>query len=199
LAQTPDEWIGVDLGSGAFVRAPGGVVGPDESGSRIVAVEFTLAAPSGPPDPSRPELLEPAADPIVIGTPKPRAVRRFLGRLATPETNGATILGTRGPSIAFVDLDGTAASVQLLAIPAKRLELGVSAAQVPVCSIPWGGTTQWTKVADEDAARAALASAPRSLRGPQITAAMGFRPNFVLIGLGRVTEGHVPKLVLALL
>jgi hypothetical protein len=28
---------------------------------------------------------------------------------------------------------------------------------------------------------------------------MGFRPNFVLVGLGRVTEGHVPKLVLALL
>jgi hypothetical protein len=182
------------------VRVPGGIddlAGPPET--RTVAVEFTIAPPRAPVDPSRPELVVPEERPVVVGSPKPRALRRFLGRLATPEANGATILGTRGPSIAFVDLDGTAASVQLLAIPVKRLELGIGPRDEPVCSISWGGTTQRTRIADGAVAHAALASAPRPLRAQQITAALGYRPGYVLVGLGRIHDGHAPKLVLALL
>lgn len=199
LSRSSDEWVGADLGSGAFVRVPGLIDLPGGDERPPVVVEFTITRSDDPPDPSRPELVTPSSRPVRMGTVRPRAVRRFLRRLATPESAGATILGTRGPSIAFVDLDGNASSIELLKLPAKRLELGTNAAGQPDCMIPWGGTTQRTRIADPDAARAAAASAPRVLRGAQISAALGFRPNFVLVGLGRVTGGHAPKLVLALL
>ena len=200
LARGAEEWIGVDLASAAFVRVPGGIDAPIDDADRSgLVVEFTIDHPDHSLDPSRPELALPATVPTVVGTLRPRVLRRFLDRLATPEANGAMILGTRGPSIAFVDLDGTTASLQLLAIPVKNLELAMSERDEPVCTIPWGGTTQRTRVVDDRAARAAIASAPRPLGGPQITAALGFRPNFVLVGLGRVTDGHVPKVVMALL
>lgn len=200
LSRGPHEWIGADLASGAFVRVPGGIDAPIDDADRSgLVVEFTLGVADPSPDPARPELALPATVPTVVGTLRPRAVRRFLSRLATPEATGATILGTRGPSIAFVDLDGTAASIQLLAVPVKHLELAMSDRNVPVCAIPWGGAIQRTRVDDDRAAHATVASAPRALRGPQIAAALGFRPSFVLVGLGRVTDGHVPKVVLALL
>jgi hypothetical protein len=200
LSRGHDEWVGVDLATGAFVRVPGGIDAPidDEAHSGLV-VEFVLATSEESPDPSRPELVIPATVPAVIATSRPRTMRKFLGRLVTPESNGATILGTRGPSIAFFDLDGTAASVQLLAVASKNLELLVNERGEPVCAIAWGGATQRIRVADDRIARAAAASAPRALRGPQITAALGARPGFVLVGLGPVTGGHASKLVLALL
>lgn len=200
LTRGHDEWIGVDLGSGAFVRVPGGIDAPIDDGVRTgLAVEFVVATPEGSPDPSRPEVVIPATVPAVVATPRPRAIRRFLERLATPESSGAAILRTRGPSIAFIDLDGTAASIQLLAIPAKKLELSVSERGEPVCAIPWGGTTQRIRIADERIAQVTLASAPHALRGAQITAVLGVRPGFVLVGLGPVTGGHASKLVLGLL
>ncbi|HWD24925.1 MAG TPA: hypothetical protein VG368_05635 [Acidimicrobiales bacterium] len=200
LSRGHDEWVGVDLASGAFVRVPGGIDAPIDDETRAgLAVEFIRAIPDGSPDPSRPEVVIPATVPAVIATPRSRSIRRYLERLATPESNGATILGTRGPSIAFIDLDGTAASIQLLAIPAKKLELSVSERGAPVCSIPWGGTTQRIRIADDLIAQVVMASAPRALHGPQITAAIGARSGFVLVGLGRVTGGHASKLVLALL
>ena len=200
LAHTAEEWIGVDIASGAFVRVPGSPGDPiDDEELSAGVVEFAIGQTSVPLDPSRPELVTASAAPVLVGYPKARAVRRFLTRLATPESDGATVLGTRGPSIAFVDLDGNTGSVQLLTIPTKKLELGVNERDEPVCAIPWGGTTQRIRIVDPDAAHAAMASAPRPLRGVQITAALGFRPNFVLVGLGQVSGGHAPKVVLALL
>lgn len=199
LARAADEWVGVDIATGAFVRAPGFFDVEDPGRRRSIVVGFTIGPPEGPIDPSRPELVVPLDQPEVIGSISPRAARRFLRKLATPESKGATILGTRGPSIAFVDLDANASSLQLLALGPKRLELGLNDRDEPDCSIPWGGTTQRTRLVDPVASAAAAASGAKGLRGSQITAAIGFRPNFVLVGLGRVSGGHAPKLVFALL
>jgi hypothetical protein len=218
LTRTGDEWIGVDCASGAFVRAQGGIGGeyneiadPVEGVQHAVGrhgvvrdvrpavVEFVIAPLSVPVDPSRPELVEPERRPEILFRPKQRALRRCLRALVTPEAKGGTVLGTRGPSIAFVDLDGTTPSVQLLRISRKRIEIGIGPDGEVVCELPWGGATLRVRVVDVALAAAAVASAPRPLRGSHLQGVLGFRPRYLLVGLGRVHGGHVQKVALAML
>ncbi len=203
LAPGPGEWVGVDLATGAIVRGrPPLDGGGDDFGSGLApfdVVEFELAEPDGPIDPARPEAVVPARPARRIGRLRRARARRLLRRLATPERPGAPVLGSRGPSIAYVDLEGTAPSAMLLGVGTRGLELSVRSDGTVVLAFTWCSARHVLPVLDPRAAEVAKAAHPRPLSGARLTEALGSKPAWVVVGLGPVRNGHAPKAVLALL
>jgi len=197
VADVPGEWIGVDLASGAFVRAqPGLRVGGSVRGT---VVEFTIAENPEPRDPVRPELVVPAAAPVVTGLARRRRLRRLLHRLAAPGPRGANVLGTWGPSIAYVDLSGSDPSVVLLEVPYRTLELSRLERGETELAFSWAGVTHHVGVEDEALRRVADRARAGPMRALEIATSLGFRPEFVLVGMGPVVGGHARKVVFGLL
>ena len=198
LGRSGREWFGVDLSSGAFVRvesaAPPALPRP---GTYAVAA-ITIARSADPFDPTRPELVHAEHETKSLGPVTGRRVRRLLKLLEALDQPGATIVASRGPSIAYVDLDGTAPSLVL--IRAKNAELEViNAPDATLLGITFGGVRQRLPVVDERVRQAARRVAPRSLSDANLIREIGFVPSHVLVGLSEVREGHVPKVVFALL
>ena len=220
LSASPEEWVGVDLATGAFVRTrhgafarrgAGEMLGPaadtglDEGAAgRAPWAPLDVAVVSvgedlDPPDPARPEAVALAADIEPAGRVGRRAARRLLRHLAAPEQPGAAVLGTRGPSIAYVDLDARSPSVVLLASAPRHIECYLRPDGAPACSFTWSGTTQALPLLDSRLRSAVRDRSPRPLDDAHVAAAIGGRPAFLLVGLTAVRDGHVPKAVLAVL
>ena len=199
LARRPEEWIALDLASAAFVRLehPGPEAPRNARPGRSV-LAFTLAAPEEPSDPARPEAVRAEGEITVLAPPRRRRQRRLLDSLAQPDRAGATLLGTRGPSLAYVDLDGRAGSLVLIRA-GSDLELMAKGEDEVLASVTFGGMTQLLPVGDAPAQRSALVASPRSLSGAPLAAALGYRPGYLLVGLDGVEAGHVKKSVLAVL
>lgn len=198
LVEHGSEWFGVDLETGAFVRVVGTTRLPPATGSNYRVVGISVAAELPFVDPARPELV--VAEPLVrdLGSVRPRRLRRLFALVAATDRPGATVLGTRGPSVAYVDLDGSAASVTMLDAKKAALELVVDRG-IPQLAITFGGVTQRFPVLDGRADDALRRVYPRSLSGASLSAEIGFRPGYVLLGLGEVDGGHVRKFVYALM
>ena len=200
IGRLETEWIGVDLASGVHSSAPSA---PSASslpppGAPGLVVEVRVGLDPDPVDPARPESVTPATAPVKIGTASHRAVRRLLRRLCAPERRGAMVLGTRGPSVAYVDLDGNAPSLTMLEVPTKSCELIPLPTGDVVLGFAWGGTHHVLTVVDE-AWRELAMTTRRTPSGSSATVALGHRSGFVLIGLGPVEQGHARKVVFALL
>lgn len=202
LATGPEEWAGVDLDSGAFVRARpptgGGAAVPGEWSPFDVAV-VELGSDTEPPDPARPEAVAPAVSPERVGRMRRGAARRLLKRLVAPEQRWLPILGTRGPSIAYVDLDLSTPSLVLVATSRRTLQCYVREDGDVVCSFAWGGTTQVLPLFDARARAAVVASSPKPLDATGLASAIGGKPGYLLVGLASVRGGHAPKVVLSVL
>lgn len=203
LARSPTEWVGVDLATGAFVR---GDLHPEAgrppgAGDWLAydVIELELARHEDPADPARPELVASARPPDKIGRLRQPPLRRLLKRLVAPERPGAPVLGTWGPSIAYVDLEGTSPSVMLLALTPKSVELSVRADGRVVCAFTWGTSRNVIPIADPRAVAAAREADPRPLSGDRLAEAIGLKPAYALVGLGPVRAGQAPKVVFALL
>lgn len=199
LASTHQEWVGVDLATGALVRnrAGGAVPGPEALWPLQVA-DVVLGATGESPDPARPEAVTLAEASAPLGALSGRRARRLLRRLAAPERAGAPLLGRWGPSVALEDLDGSTPSVVLVALADDALELTSGPAGEPTSWLRWSGVRQSLPLADPVVV-AALADAGGRLRGRAVDDALGFGPGFALVGLGEVRGGYVPKVLLALL
>jgi hypothetical protein len=197
LAAGSEEWVGVDLASGAFVRNPAGGPVPDPRGLRPLQVlDLIVGGVDETFDPTRPEAVVLSEASAPIGELKGRKARRLLRCLAAPERRGTPLLGWWGPSVAFEDLDGTTPSLVLVELANGALEIASEPAEVPRCVLRWAGVRQALPVVDP-----ALASAPS--RGPgrhtRLAELLGFVPGFALVGLGAVRSGYVPKVLLSLL
>ena len=150
LAQSEGERIAIELVTGAFVRIQPTPLGtgnregppddpakssedyldgrsyPDDRTEVIVGptiVEFTVAGVIATVDPARPEAVLATSTPTRLAQPRRRSLRRLCRAVAAQEQRGATILGSRGPSLAYVDLDVSSPSVMLVAVRWKALEL----------------------------------------------------------------------------
>ncbi len=108
--------MGVDLGSGAAVRAhhpePAMVV-PNQ----FDLVVAPLAATDDPPDPCQPEAVELAGPPEQFGHLEGRRAERWLRPLLHP--HGVPLLGFAGPAVPFWQLDGGRPSMAL--VPARPM------------------------------------------------------------------------------
>ena len=200
LAASEEEWVGVDVQSGAIVRSPAERASVFAPSAPLDIVRFPLAASDGPADPARPEAVLPAEAPVRTGRLGPRKARRLLDRLAAPERDGAPLLDAWGPSLAFVDLDGSRPSVVLVAVDRRslRLERDRDRDQRAQVVLVWGGMPQRLPLRDP-AALEHLGSLPRRLEGAKLEGALGFRPAYAVVALGTVDGGHARKELLALL
>ena len=208
LSPGPEEWVGVDLGSGALLRSrPAGgralqqvrtADGTPRLVGRFDIVALTLAEDEEPPDPARPEAIVALGPPTLLGRARRHPARRLLEQLASPERTGASLLSTWGPSIAYIDLDGTAQSVVVIETSPRSLELSVRADGEVIATISWSGITRTVLVTDPVARRAAFA-AEHPLRRGELVETLGFRPSYLICGLAAVRQGHASKVVLAVL
>lgn len=199
LSTGPEEWAGVDLASGAFVRAR-----PSRAGTPAVAGEWSIydvarlevGADDEPPDPARPESVVLATEPRRVGRLRRGAARRLLAQLAAPDRNRAPILGTRGPSTAYVDLDLSMPSIELVPTDARALRCFVRADGGPACAFSWSGITLTLPVLDARV-RAALDGGGAPLADAALATVCGGKPGYLLVALTAVRGGHAPKAVLS--
>lgn len=209
LAITPREWIGVDLGSGAFVRVQlsarsesesdepqGGPAALRPQSFDIIALE--LAGRESPQDPARPEAVLQRGEPTLLGRPRRRRVRRYLRWISVHERAGAVVLGTRGPSLAYVDVDSSAPSVELLYLGRRNLALQRLDEEVRL-KFSFAGIAQSLPVAGASLSDLAPSSPKASLGRQELIHLLGYKPEFVLVALGDVRAGHVPKMLFCVL
>jgi hypothetical protein len=192
------EFFGIELESGAFVRVIGAAAIPPSTPGSYRVVEITIEGDSGSIDPARPELLVASTLFEDLGEIKRRRTRRLFRLVAASDHPGATVLGTRGPSVAYVDLDGTSASLTLLDAKKADLEL-LSDKDTAYLAITFGGVTQRFPVYDRRVLDVAARIRPRSIGAVALDGEIGFRVGYVLIGLSAVEGGHVRKAVFVLL
>jgi len=198
LATGPEEWAAVDLESGAFVRArPSMLARVAETPWSLFDVALvTIGIEDEPPDPARSEGVPLAEVPQPVGRMRRRGARRLLSRLAVPEQRWRALLGTHGPSVAYVDLDVSAPSIALVTVAAKSLRCFIRDDGLPYCSFTWGGTEQALPLLDARVV-APLRTSGLGLDGQLLAAAVGGKPGYLVVGLGAVRAGHAPKVVLS--
>lgn len=203
IAPGPQEWAAVDLASGAFLRArppgPGGEPALGTGWRALDLARLTIGDDGEPIDPARPEAIVCGEAPVRLGRLRRRASRRLLRRLASPERPGATLLASHGPSIPYVDLDGTSPSLMLVGVAARSLEAYGRSHEEAVLAFAWSGVRHQLPILDDRLRSATLAQAPRPLAGARLAAALGGKPSLLLVGLGEIRAGHAPKVVLAAL
>lgn len=197
LAATPEEWVGADLATGALVRSPAHAAEAFGTAIPLAVVDLELAADEGPADPARPEAVSLADLPVARGTLKSRRARRLLSTLAAPERLGQPLLGTWGPSVAYVDLDGGAPSVLVVALARRTLALGTDRDGDTQVVLGWGENR--LRLALRDPRLVGAARGNTELKGAGLQTALGFRPGYAVVALSAVEHGHARKAVLSVL
>jgi hypothetical protein len=201
------EWVGVDCSSGALLRsrldeAPRFLYAHSATGDRRVTRFDVVTIPLGRDDetidPARPEAIAISETPTYVGRPRLRPVRRLLRELAAPERRGATMLSGWGPSVAYADLDGSQQSVAVVATSPRQLALRSRFDGTVIASVSWSGIDQEIPIIDPLAARA-LGNSTGPLSKGALVETLGFRPSYLVCLLGRVHEGHAPKIAAAML
>ena len=99
LAAIDGTAYGIDLASGALVRANHPAIGDGETISAFDVLRGSLAPPDPEADPSRPEEVELADAPRTVARLDRRKVERLLRPLRHPD--GEHILGLPGPAVEY--------------------------------------------------------------------------------------------------
>lgn len=214
LARGP-EWVLVDVATGALMRSrasgwpvvatdssliAGASPHPDRggphSGPELDVVEIELADDDEPPDPARPEAVMVLQAPERVGTPRRRAARRILHGLL-PTDPKRPLLGSLGPSISYVDLDGSRPSVVVVAPdrpPAFTADISGT-----WCQFSLGGRRHRLAVVDERLIDAKDRDRGGTLTNEAVEKAIGGAPRYLVVALGAPHRGQAPKLVLGVL
>jgi hypothetical protein len=201
------EWVGVDCASGALLRsrldeASSFLYAQSAFGDRRVTrfdvVTVPLARDDETIDPARPEAIAISETPTYVGRPRLRPVRRLLRELAAPERRGATLLSCWGPSVAYADLDGSQQSVAIVETSPRQLALRARLDGTVLAAVSWAGVNQEVPIIDP-LARRALGNSTGPLSKGELVETLGFRPSYLVCVLGRVCDGHAPKIAVAML
>ena len=191
LASDAAGCIGVDLASGAFVRAhhPGG-----GSPLRPYDVATCRLGQSDVPDWSRPELVTLAAPPRRAGRLRRRKAERYLRPLLHPPR--PPLLGFGASAVPYWTLEGNQPSVTLIE-PAR---LGVvREGRALRCRFAWQGGYHDLPLQDR-AIAVVLDRLGRRGYGPaELQRAAGFRPGRLLIAVTPPHRGYCYKAVAAVL
>jgi len=194
LASQPDGWVGVDLDSGAFVRA----IFPGAPAEPFVAFDIASAPigePLDPPDTVRPEAVTLTAAPQRIGTLTPRRAERYLHPLRHP--THSPLLGFHGVSAPYWTLVGDRPSLALLEPSDGPLLVATPAGYD--CQFGWQGAVHQLPLGDRRLAAELDDSRRRRSSPRELTRLLGFSPGRLLIVVGGPTDGHCTKQVAALL
>ncbi|HEX2274291.1 MAG TPA: hypothetical protein VHG90_10505 [Acidimicrobiales bacterium] len=191
-----DGCVGVDLESGAFVRASyrrGGDSDADLAPFDVVVGEVATA--DEPPDVSRPETVTLAAPPRRTGYLTARKAERYLTPLHHP--NRAPLLGFPGPTVPYWTLAGDRPSLTLVELVAgpqvRRVRWGWE------CRFPWHGARHAFPLTD-----ARVTSLLDEVGWPRYSSRdlhrlLGYRTRRALVMLTPPRHGYCYKVVAALL
>lgn len=198
LAGEPGGCVGVDLGSGAFVRAQH----PPSGNSAVAPFDVAVASVATltyPADHTRPETVELEQPPARDGHLSPRRANRWLRPLLHPRR--APLLGFAGPAAPYWTLRGDQPSVSLIEL--ARASRGPLATRDPAggfrCVFWWRDARIDLPLGD-DRLVASLDELGRQRYGrTDLHRVLGWRPRRVLVVLTPPSQGYCRKVVAALL
>jgi len=193
LAPQPDGCVGIDLDSGAFVRAlfPAG-------GEPLEPFDVTSAPigdPVDPPDTVRPEAVALERPPERIGSLSPRRAERYLQALRHPPHG--PLLGFQGVSVPYWTLTGDRPSLAL--VDPSEGPLVVAGAGGYECRFGWHGTVHQFPLGDRSLAGELYRLRRRRSSPRELTRIMGYRPGRLLVVVAGPDRGYCTKQVAALL
>lgn len=185
--------VGIDMDTGAFVRAshPAGATPP----SAFEVVEAEIAGAIEPPDAARPEALELAEAPKPVGRVSVRRADRLLAPLHHPPR--LPLLGLAADAVPYWTIAGDRPSLALVDLRSEaRLRWGELGTE---CHFVWQGVEHVLPFAD----RRLVAAIERQFeirptRG-DLQRLLGFRPRRLLVMLTAPIDGYCHKTVAALL
>jgi hypothetical protein len=194
LADGGDECVGVDLESGAFVRASYRPAG-DQLLSPFDVVSGEIAPTVQPPDGSRPEAVALTGPPRPTGQLTARRAERYLAPLRHPQR--LPLLGFAGQTVPYWTLAGDRPSlsiVELIAAPhVRRRGRGYE------CRFSFHGARQQLPLTDTaTCARLDEVGWPR-YSGHDVERLLGSRVRHLVVALSPPYEGYCYKVVSGLL
>lgn len=197
LACNQEDTAGIDLASGALVRARV----PWPAGHRPDLAPFDVVEAVLADEPERDDLAQPEAIsaqglPRHLGTLHGRRVRQLLHPLAAPMEEH--VLGFPGTSAPYWEFRGFRPSLALL-VPTKGPVLFRRAGDRSVwIRFGWGRSDNWLPVEDSGAIRALDAARRDRLQGKDLASALGFKPHYLVASVSRPRDGHCYKTIRAL-
>ncbi|HUY66724.1 MAG TPA: hypothetical protein VMV06_07895 [Acidimicrobiales bacterium] len=198
LSCHPEDTTGVDLASGTLVRVR--VPWPEGHGPDLApfdVVEAQLAEEPERDDLAQPEAVTAAGLPRHLGTLHGRRVRRLLHALAAPVEDH--ILGFPGASAPYWEFRGFRPSLALV-VPSKGPVLFRRLQDRSVwVRFGWGRSDNWLPAEDPRAERALDVARRDRLLGKDLSAALGFKPHYLVASVSTPRDGHCYKTVRALL
>jgi len=190
LAGGHRETVGVDLATGALVRAGHPGAAPPPATFDVVAAE--IAGSAEPPDDARPEAVELTAAPRRVGRMGRHRARRRLSHLAHPRR--VPVLGLATDAVPYWTLAGDRPSVALLEVATPpELRWGPSGLE---CAFRWAASDHELPLTPEAAER--LLAGLEAASG-DLTRVLGYWPRRLLVVLSAPVEGYCQKAVAALL
>jgi hypothetical protein len=197
LACNEEDTAGIDLASGALVRAR--VPWPNGHRPDLAAfdvVETVLADRPERDDLAQPEAVSADGLPRHLGTLHGRRVRQLLHPLVAPMEEH--VLGFPGLSAPYWEFRGFRPSLALL-VPTKGPVLFRRDGDRSVwIRFGWGRSDNWLPMEDLDAIRALDAARRDRLQGKDLAAALGFKPHYLVASVSRPRDGHCYKAIRAL-
>ncbi len=198
LACHREDTTGVDLASGTLVRVR--VDWPDDHGPDLApfdVVEARLADEPERDDLAQPEAVTADGLPRHLGTLHGRRVRHLLHRLTAPVEDH--VLGFPGASAPYWEFRGFRPSLALV-VPTKGPVLFRRIGDRSVwVRFGWGRSDNWLPVEDPRAERALDIARRDRLQGKDLSAALGFKPHYLVAAVTTPRDGHCYKTVRALL
>lgn len=194
LAPQPDGCVGIDLESGAFVRAIYPTVG-DASLEPFDVTSAPIGAPLDPPDTVRPEAVALAGPPERIGTLTVRRAERYLQALRHPAQG--PLLGFAGVSAPYWTLVGDRPSLAI--VEPSEGPIVLAGAQGYECRFGWQGSVHQLPLGDRRLAAELFRLRRRRSSPRELTRILGHRPGRLLVVVAGPIDGHCTKQVAALL
>ena len=201
LASGADGCVGVDVDSGAFVRAD---YPPAQAGRPELAPLDVISAPLGspldPPDPARPEAVSLESAPRLVGHLSSRRASRYLQPLVHPPQ--LPLLGFPGACTPYWTISGDRPSLALVApdsSPELRRVSGVEDPPSWECQFTWLGSRHQFPIRSLELTERLERAGRRRTGGRDLTRIIGYPPDRLLVMLGQPVDGYTCKEVAALL
>lgn len=197
LAERPNEYLAVDLASGALVRAYGATA--TETGPKHVldVVKVELGDNEHASDLSQPEAITIAGPPRTVRRVRPGRVKRYLRALVAPSSQ--PLLGFPAPSTPYWTFDGTRPSVALVKPDDGPYIEWRESDDTLWAGFRWGAGRYVLPVDDARLSSAIADSGKDSLSGRALGRALGHNPHYLLVALGPPRNGHCYKTLAAIL
>jgi hypothetical protein len=198
IGSGPDDVCALDLRTKALIRLRVDAhVGPHPELKTFDLVDAEIAVDPERDDLAHPEAVTISAYPEVVGTAPKRQARRYLRALVAPTERN--LLGFPGAAAPYWEFRGMRPSVAVVAPSLGPLLFRRQTDDTTWARFGWARNDNWLPVEDPKATQCLWSTGKDRLTGKDLSAALGFRPRYLLVALTPPRAGHCYKTVVALL